>query len=236
MTQSTPDTDNSKKKKDNPLLNIGLNIILPSVILTKFSGEQHLGQVYSLIIALLFPILYGLYDYIQRKKFNFFSALGLLSVVMTGGIGLFKLDRNWMVAKETGVPLIIGLVVIGAELRGRSLIKLFLEQILDFNLIENHFKTEKKYPLFEKQLKTSTYLLGGTFFISAFLNYVLAVIILVGEPGSVEFNESLGKMTALSFPVISLPMTVMVGVILFWLLSSIKKHTGLDLEAVVIKQ
>jgi hypothetical protein len=58
-------------------------------------------------------------------------------------------------------------------------------------------------------------------------------MILKGEPGSVEFNESLGKMTALSFPVISIPMLIMVGVIIYILVHSIKKYTSLELEDIV---
>ena len=48
---------------------------------------------------------------------------------------------------------------------------------------------------------------GWVFFLSSLLNYLLAVIILTAEPGTVAFNEQLGKMTALSFPVIALPAT-----------------------------
>jgi hypothetical protein len=59
------------------------------------------------------------------------------------------------------------------------------------------------------------------------------VIILTAEPGTVAFNEQLGKMTALSFPVIALPaMAVMMGNI-FYLFRGIKKLTGLELENIV---
>ena len=57
--------------------------------------------------------------------------------------------------------------------------------------------------------------------------------LLTAEPGTVAFNEQLGKMTALSFPVIALPaMTVMMGNI-FYLFRGIKSLTGLDLESIV---
>lgn len=222
-----------EEKKENAFLNIGLNVILPSVILTKFSGDQHLGQVYSLLLALSFPIGYGLYDYIKMKKFNFFSALGLFSVIMTGGIGLFQLDKGWMVAKETGIPLIMGLAVLYSQFTSYPLVKLFLGQMIDIDLIDKTFEEEGHVGLFEKNLKIASTLLAGTFFISAILNYVLAVKILVGEPGSVEFNESLGKMTALSFPVISVPMVIMVGIIIWYLIMTIKKNTKLEIESIL---
>lgn len=223
----------NKEPKENAFLNIGLNVVLPSVILTKFSGDQHLGQVYSLILALSFPIGYGLYDYIKMKKFNFFSGLGLFSVLMTGGIGLFHLDKSWMVAKETGIPLIMGLAVLYSQFTQYPLVKLFLGQMIDIELIDKTFKENGHDGLFEKNLKIASFLLACTFFISAILNYVLAVKVLVGEPGSEEFNQSLGKMTALSFPVISVPMLIMVGVIIAYLIMTIKKNTDLEIESII---
>lgn len=221
------------EKKENPFINLAVNVIIPSVILTKFSSDAHLGQFWGLIIALLFPISYGVYDFIKRSKLNFFSGLGLFSVLMTGGIGLFKLDKDWMVIKETAIPLVMGLIVIGSQFFGIPLVRGFLSQVLDIDKIDESFKKSGHAELFENKLKVSSFLLGGTFFISAFLNYILAIKILVGEPGSVEFNESLGKMTALSFPVISIPMVIMVGMIMFYLFSSVKKFTYLDIESVL---
>lgn len=222
-----------KEKKENAFLNIGLNVILPSVILTKFSGDEHLGQVWSLIVALSFPICYGLFDFIKQKKFNFFSALGLFSVLMTGGIGLFNLNRDWMVAKETGIPFIMGIVVILSQYTKAPLVRAFLNQILDLDKIDKSFKEHGHEGVFEKKMAQSSFLLGGTFFISAILNYVLAIEVLVGQPGTPQFNESLGKMTALSFPVISVPMMIMVGLIIYFLISTIKKMTNLEMESVL---
>ena len=76
-------------------------------------------------------------------------------------------------------------------------------------------------------------ILAASFFLSSPINYLLAVIILTAEPGTVSFNEQLGKMTALSFPVIALPaMAVMMGNIIY-LFRGIKKLTGLDLESIL---
>jgi hypothetical protein len=82
-------------------------------------------------------------------------------------------------------------------------------------------------------LINASWILAGSFFLSSILNYLLAVIILTADPGTVSFNEQLGKMTALSFPVIALPaMAVMMGN-LFYLFRGIKRLTGLDLEFIV---
>lgn len=223
----------NQKKNENFLVNLSLNVIIPSIILSKYSGDQHLGQVMGLIIAISFPISYGLWDLAKSKKFNFFSALGLFSVLMTGGIGLLNLDRSWMVAKETGIPLIMGIVVFVSNYLKKPLLVIFCEQIMDLRKVEDAFKEKNLPNLLQKKLLQYSNYLGSTFFVSALLNYILAIQILQGEPGTEEFNKSLGKMTALSFPVITIPIMIMVGLIFFALFKMIKKHTNLDTESLL---
>jgi hypothetical protein len=225
--------DNKKESKEYPLLNILLNVVIPSIIMTKFSTEKYLGEVWGLVIALGFPLGYGLLDYIKRKKMNFFSGLGLFSVLMTGGIGLFKLDRQWMIVKETAVPALMGIAVIISSIINKPFVKMFLGQIMDLKKITEAFTDKGQDNAFESKLVFSNYYLAGTFFLSAILNYILAVMILKGEPGTVEFNQSLGRMTLLSFPVITVPMMIMVMGIIYFLINTIKKHTDLDIEDVI---
>ena len=218
-------------KKENPLLNIGCNLIIPTVIMMKFSGDQHLGQVYGLVTALAFPLLYGLYDLLGAGKVNVFSLLGLISILMTGGIGLLKVDRTWMIVKETSFPLVMGLFVVGSEWFGKPIVRRVLDQMIDLTKVREVYCEVNQEPQFDRRLKTASYMLGSTFFISAILNFLLAFFVLKGQPGTEEFVNSLGKMTGLSFPVIALPMMIMVGCILFYLFNGIKKETNAELES-----
>ena len=220
-------------KRENPLINVGCNVIIPSVIMTKFSDDAWLGQMWGLIIALLFPLIYGLWDWLRLKKLNFFSAVGLFSILLTGVIGLGQLDRNWMIVKETAIPLVFGIVVVGCELSGRSLIRLLFAQVLDLEKVDTAFREKGQHTTLQKTLSFSSYMMGGTFFLSAVLNFVLATLILKGDPGSVEFNKSLGKMTALSFPVISLPLMVISGFIMWYLFRTITRITHLRFEELI---
>ena len=91
----------SKPKQNNLLLEILFNIAIPSIILMKLSAEEYLGTVNALIFALIFPIIYGLYDFIKNKSFNFFSLLGFVSTLLTGGIGLYELDVEWQIGRAS---------------------------------------------------------------------------------------------------------------------------------------
>ncbi|RLA05529.1 MAG: MFS transporter, partial [Gammaproteobacteria bacterium] len=112
--------------KSNPLIDLLISIIIPSVILMKLSGDQWLGTTYALLVALAFPFSYGVYELIIHKKFNFISLLGIVSVLLTGGIGIMELEPKWLAIKEAAIPLIIGLVVLGSMKTRYPLVKTLL--------------------------------------------------------------------------------------------------------------
>ena len=47
--------------KSNPLIDLLLSIIVPSIILMKYSGDNHLGASGALVVALSFAVALGLY-------------------------------------------------------------------------------------------------------------------------------------------------------------------------------
>jgi len=77
MTSQTPTT---APKKDSLLLNLAVNILIPTLILSKLSGEDKLGVEWAIIVALAFPIAYGIRDIKRSGKFSLFSILGIFSV------------------------------------------------------------------------------------------------------------------------------------------------------------
>ncbi|MDP3971126.1 MAG: VC0807 family protein [bacterium] len=231
MTNSKDKT----KQKENALINIVINIVIPSIILMKFSGDQQLGPAYGLIIALLFPFGYGVYDFIKRKKYNFISILGIISIFLTGGIGLLHLDIKWIAVKEAAVPLIIGLAILFSTRTKFSFVEKLLAEMLDMEKINTSLKLHKAEFAYKKRMKIVNYLIVGSFMLSATLNYILAKVIVISPSGTPEFTAELGKLTALSYPVIALPSTIVMIVALVYLITGITKITDLEIEDLVSK-
>lgn len=222
-------------KKSNPLLDLVISIIIPSLILMKLSGEEWLGTTYALITALAFPFLYGVYELLLHKKFNFISLLGIISVLLTGGIGILELEPEWLAVKEAAVPLIIGLVVLGSMKTRYPLVKtmLYNPAIINTTRVDEAMARIGTRELFENRLKKASYLLSGTFFFSATLNYILARMIVTSPAGTEAFNEQLGELTLVSYPVIALPSMIILMGTLFWLIRSIQKLADLKLEEIL---
>jgi hypothetical protein len=218
----------ARRTQERPLLSIGLNFVLPAIILTRFSGEDALGPVNALLLALAFPLMYGLYDFYLRRSLNAFSALGFVGIALTGGIGLLRLDPRWIAVKEAAIPLLIGLAVIASIVTKSSFVRNILMGALDEEKVDEALKARGNEAALTRRLVQASYIFAGSFFLSAALNYVLARLIVVSPPGTSAFNEELGRMTALSFPVITVPVLFVVAFDVYYLVSGITKLTGLD--------
>lgn len=216
--------------KDNPLLNLLFNIIVPSFILMKLSDTEILGPVKGLILALSFPLVFGIYSLIKNKKVNFFSIIGLVSIILTGTFSLLALDARWITLKEAGIPFIFGLLVVISLKTPFPVVKRLLlnDQILNLDIINTKLAENSYTSRFQKRITISTFMLAGSFFLSSFLNSILASRVLKSPPGSSAFNEELGLMTAYSFPVIAIPSMIIMILIFFYIFRSLKLLTGLE--------
>ncbi|EKO5173928.1 MFS transporter [Vibrio vulnificus] len=225
---------NTTAKKSNPLVEILFNVFVPSFILMKFSGEEHLGTALALVVALLFPIVYGGMDLIRNKKFNFISALGFVSVLLTGGIGLLELDTKWLALKEALIPGLIGLAVFGSTFTRYPLMQKMVlnDTVLNLDLITQRLKERGKTDDFERCLMSSNYLFASTFAFSSVMNYFLATWIVTSPAGTVEFNEELGKLTLYSYPVIAIPSMLMMFGIFYYVWRQIRSMTSLETEQI----
>lgn len=214
----------------NQFINILLNIVIPVIILTKFSGDNHLGALYGLIAALALPFLYGIYGFIFHKRANYIALIGFAGVLLTGVIGLFQFSPQWIAVKEAAIPLIIGVIILISTKTSWQIITRFIynRELLDIDRIEANISTPKAKIKLSTAINRANRLLAGSFFFSATLNYILAKIIVRSMPGTLQFNEEIGKMTMLSFPVIVLPSVIIMMFILWYLFSTIKTLTRLS--------
>jgi len=222
-------------KKENPYINLVFNIILPLVILTKLSKEEYLGPVWGLIVALAFPIIIGLYEFFVKKQKSVTSIIGFVGVLLTGVIGLLKFPPQWIAVKEAAIPLLIGIGILTSTNTTWQVISKFIytKEIFDIDVIENKLNTNELQSQLKSKLTKANIFLSFSFFVSAVLNYILAKKIVHSLPGTAQFNEEIGKMTMLSFPVIALPSFLITLLIFWYIIASIKKLTQFSTDEVL---
>lgn len=229
MTEVKPD---KPEHKESLLLNLALNIILPTLILTKLSSDKYLGPQWGIVVALAFPIGYGIFDFIKQKKVNFFSALGVVSVLLTGGISLLGLPPEYLAIKEAAIPALLGVATLISTYTRYPLVRVFLynDKVVRTDKISEELVKKGTEKEFDSTLINASYMVAASFFLSSVLNYVLATMIVVSQPGTVEYANELGKMTAYSYVVIFIPSIAVMFAAMLYLFKRVTKLTGLNLE------
>lgn len=232
-----------QQKPENAFLNILFNIVIPIMILNR--GSKMMGSFWALIIALAFPLSYGIYDHIKRRKTNAISVLGLLNVGITGSLALFKLHGIWFAVKEAAFPLLVGLFVLGSAFTKNPFIStLFLNpQLIDVEKLKSRLAEKNAEGAFQELLKKSTLWISLSFAFSAVCNFVLAVRIfepinaaLDAEAQSLILNEQIADMTTWSMAVIMLPSIIFLVGIFIYLTKGIQKLSGLGEDELLIQR
>jgi hypothetical protein len=221
-------------KTENLVVSLVCNIVLPAVILGNLSGPHRLGPAGALIAALLFPLAYGVHDFARRRKANFISIISFAGVLLTGSLGLLKLGGFWFAVKDAAVSSLIGVAVL-ISLRSREpLVKMIFcnDTVMDLPRVEAALKERGTEAGFARLLRLCTVIVALAFFVSGVLGYFLARYLLRSPTGTEQFNAELAKMHWLSWPVIVVPVMILMMVALWRLISGVKVLTGLTTDEI----
>ncbi|UTW46059.1 MFS transporter [bacterium SCSIO 12696] len=237
-------TPSAPPARHSLLANLAFNILIPTLILTKLSGENYellginlaLGTRWALVVALAFPLIYGARDLAQSGKVNIFSVLGIFSVLVNGGVGLLEGDRHIIIIKEAAIPALIGIAALLSLKTRFPLIKtlLFNDQVINTSKVDSALQEQNSQQRFDAHLVKGTYMLFATMMLSALLNYLLADYMIVAQSGTEEFNAQVGKFMGLQLPVIGIPIAIATTAILFYLFRGVTQLTGLSLEDIIV--
>ena len=231
-------TTGTSGRRENMLVNLACNVVLPGLLLDKLSKPDRLGPVAGLVVALSVPLGYGIYDFVRRRVWNALSVLGLCSVLLTGVLGLLKTEAFWFAVKEAAIPGLLA-VAIPLSLRTKQpLVRtlLYNDQVLDVGRIESELAARSARHAFDALLNSASWLLAASFLLSSVLNFGLARWMLTAIPGTDEFNKQLGRMNWMSWPVIFVPMMAMMVYALMRLLKGVEHLTGLKGEDIFARR
>lgn len=218
--------------KPSPWLELLVTIVAPALVLMQLSSASRLGPIGALLLALAFPLAYGGWALVRQRKLNLMASIGVVSTLLTGGIGLLALDAQWLAVKEAAVPGVIGLAVLISARTRYPLVRVlvFNRLLFDVDRVQQALRSRNTEAAFESRLRICTLMLAGTFMFSSVVNYLLARWVVTSPAGTEAFNAELGRMTLLSYPVIAIPSTLLMMGVIYYLAHGAQRLTGLELE------
>ena len=231
----TSSTAPKKQGTGSIFIDLLVCVLIPTLILKKLSSDDMLGPNLALIAALSLPMIMGIWGFISERKIGFVPALGFISILLTGSIGILKLPKEYIAYKEALIPGIIAIATVISTYTKYPLIKTFLynDAFMDTAKVAKTLDENGKQSEFDSMMVKATWMLASSFVLSAILNFLLAKWIVVSESGTDAFNSELGTMNLYSYPVIVLPCMVITIFSMFYVFGNIKKLTGLELEDLV---
>ncbi len=243
-------------KQENSLANILINVLIPVMILSFLSKDPalqeklgkavrpwHIGPVYSMAIALALPLGYGIWHFIKSRKANFFSGLGMVSILLTGGLTLYLWNQDGSVKpnagmlfglKEACIPLVLGIAILCSGKSKSPLLNTFLynDGLFDIRKIEATIAARNNQLAYANLLKRATVMFSCSFFTSSVMNLCLALWFFRGFDHQAidaleKYNQIVGKLTGWGFAVIGVPILIFFFLILRYLLKGLHILTGM---------
>lgn len=220
--------------RPNPWLEIAVTILAPSLVLMQ--ATDLLGPTGALLLALAFPLGWGLNNWRQRQGFGPMAGIGLVSTALTGGLGLLQLDASWFAIKEAAISALFGLAVALSAFTRKPLIHALLlhPTVFDVARLQTALDARGTAAAFAGRMRQATLLLALTFGVSALLNYVLARWLVTSPAGSEAFNQELGRFTLISWPAITVPSLLMTMALLWWIGRAIHALAGLHFNDLLL--
>lgn len=214
------------------LVELVATVVIPTVVLVGLTGEDALGPTVGLVTALASPFLYGIYTMVRQRSVSALAVIALVSVLLTGSVGLLELDPAWFAIKEAVVPLVLGGLTMASAQTRFALLPVLFDRILDPKRVEAALDAEAR-ATFDAAGRRGTVLAGAIVAASAVVSYALARWVVTSPSGSPEFASELGTHTTLSFFVIGLPTTFAMAWVLRGVLLKLEELTDIDVETLL---
>ncbi len=183
---------------------IGCTVAAPTVILMW--GTERIGPMASLVVALSFPVVFAIVSMVREGRPSGLALLSLLSVSLTGGVGLLALDPTWFAVKEAAIPFGFGAMFAGSAFTKRTAVDVVLDRVLDPERIKPKMTEPAVAARVRGVTRRATLQMAGVTALSGVANFILARSWVTAAAGTPEFTEQLGDYTGGSFVVINLPV------------------------------
>lgn len=205
-----------------------INILIPITILLFLSGDDRLGPIPALVLAVGIPVAFGIYTLRRSRKVNAATIVGIVSVTLTGLIGVFTLDTRFFAIKEGAVPILFATLIVISNQTRFPIVKLLADQVVVRDRVDaalQHLGRESQY---RHHLSRTGFLWAGIMALSGIVKFFLATWIVTNPAGTPAFNHDLARLQATQVPT-SMALTMILMLLLMtYLVRGISRITGLS--------
>ncbi len=212
-------------------VDLGLNVVWPLVFLWGLSDR--FTPLVGLGLALIGPLIAALITIVQQRRVSGLSALALIGVLVSGGIGVLQLDARWFAVKEAAIPAIIGALTAASSRTRYALVRTAFTEILDGVKLEAALASRGAQAAAHEVMAKATVRMGGVWLFLGIASGLLAFAMVSGAPGTPAYNEDVGRYTAWSFGLVNLPSMAAMVWVMQKALDEVAAHSGIAIDDLV---
>lgn len=226
----------SRNSPPSPLIQLGVNFIIPTVILLYLSGSSQLGPLGAMGAALAFPIGLEVYNLLRKQKPSIISIISIAGILLIGLISVLGLSKDWLALRRS-IVYAVGAIVLLLIVKFKPVwIEKGLDRILEMEGVRKAGRKNNTEAQLFRYVVHSAYAVTVVLAIVAIASYVLTIAFITAPTGSGEFNAQYAELRVLSLFVITLPFMVALVGILVHLIGKFEKLTGISAENLIKKR
>lgn len=197
------------------MLNAIVNIVIPIAILLTLSDADRLGPIPALLVAIGIPATWGVYGLVRSRKVNAQSILGVVSVLLTGIIAIFRLDTALFPIKEAIIPLAFAIILVTSNRTGFPIVKLLVDMVVRKEKVERDIRERGAEPAYRAHIERCGVLWAGIMALSGIMKFTLSSFIVTAPAGTPQFNHQLATYELAQMPT-SMVVTMVLILSLIW--------------------
>ena len=203
----------------------------PAIILIGFSDR--LGATLALCVAIAGPLLHGIFTVATTGAPRPLHVVSLISVVLSGGIGLVGADTRWFALKEGLVPSLLGAAAFASTWSPWPVVRELLREIIDAERLDGLARERGTTGDVDYALRRANGLFGAVLAASGLASAIVASFMVTSPSGSVEYAQEVGKYTMTTLLAITGPVVVAQIFVLRSVMNAIEAATGVEFEALM---
>jgi hypothetical protein len=216
----------------NPV-SVIVNIAIPVVILLTLSAPDRLGALPALLLAIGIPAVWGVIELKRAHRVDISAALGLISVLLTGVIGVLGLNAQLLAVKEAAIPIGFAIVLLASNSTRFPVVTLLADMVQRRDRVRTALDRPAQQAAYHRHLQRSGAVWAGIMTLSGVLKFILASVVVNSAAGTEAFNHELARYELVQLPTTFTLSGVLILSLIWYIASGTAKITGLETAEVL---
>lgn len=210
-----------------------INIFIPVLILLGLSSEDRLGVVPALLLAIGIPAVSGVVQLARERKTDASAILGIISVLLTGVIGVFELNTRLFALKEAAIPIGFALVLIGSNATRYPISTLLVDMVQRRDRVVAALVSDHQKADYREHVEATGRVWAGIMALSGVLKWILASLVVTSPAGTEAFNHELAFYELVQLPTTFTLTGVLILSLIWYIVTGTANITGLEPGAIL---